>query len=421
VRKRSWSRGYPGHNPKNSNQVCGLKKPVIVADENIALAGEYFSRIADVETFKGRLLNASHIRHADALLVRSVTQVNEALLSGSKVKFVGTATAGVDHLDCDYLSSHGIPWASAAGSNATSVVEYVISALCTLPGLLELLLDGGRVGIVGMGNVGGQLYRRLNALGISCRAYDPLIPDDSFPILTSLEQVLRSDAICLHMPLTCEGDFPTRHMIGTQQLKKLGPDIVLLNAGRGEVIDNQALHRQLAQGHGIQLVMDVWQNEPDIDLTLLHKSALSTPHIAGYSIDGKLKSTEIIYCAYCRLNGFPPGPRAERGEQGGSRIQGLAEACVAINPDLHGAELIRAAVLSCYDISTDDRRMREAVLQGGKAASLAFDQLRKSYPPRREFSAFRIANLAGLDNEQRVTMSGLGFGQNFARLGNGPV
>ena len=380
-----------------------MKKALIIADENIPKVREFFSPLAEVRTFEGRTFDAVDVTAADALLVRSVTPVDARLLAGSAVRFVGTATIGFDHLDCDYLSEHGIQWASAPGSNATSVVEYVISALCTLPGILEALLKGGEVGIIGMGNVGGRLYQRLNALGVRCLGYDPLISPSSFPILTNLERVLQADVICLHTPLSVSGDFPTNHMIGNEQLLTLKPNAVLLNAARGAVVDNLALRRQLQKGLRLITILDVWENEPYINLPLMQQVTLGTPHIAGYSLDGRLRGTEMIYRAYCRYLRIDPDPALRK----------QADHAISVNRHLHGANLIRQVVSDCYAIAEDAHRMRAALLADIPKTGLIFDRLRKSYPVRREFSACHISNCEELDDEQLNCLSALGFLHNL--------
>lgn len=353
----------------------------IVVDENIPLAEAFFAHLGEVIALPGRTLRPEDVADADALIVRSVTEVNRALLEDSRVGFVGTCTIGVDHLDQAYLQSRGIPYHSAPGCNANSVVEYVFSALCAL----DQPWDGQILGIIGCGNVGGHLYRRFKALGVECRCYDPFLTLADIPDLTDLKTVLQSDIICLHTPLTNNGAFPTWHMLGEKELLSIKPGAVLLNAGRGPVIDNRALAGVLEQRSDLRVVLDVWEPEPAIDLALLEQVDLGTPHIAGYSYDGKVRGTEMIYQALCQHLGIEPQHAAKDLLPALDGAQ-LDLAAIAARDDW---QVIRTAVLQAYDIRTDDARLRAAAAEAEPIAK-SFDLLRKNYPKRREFYNYRL-------------------------------
>jgi erythronate-4-phosphate dehydrogenase len=379
-----------------------MSQLIIVVDENIPNAREYFSSIGDVTCVNGRSLSNKQVLDADILLVRSVTPVNRNLLHGSRVRFVATATIGVDHLDTDYLDAMGIGWSSAPGSNANSVVDYVVSALCRLEGVLASLLAGARVGIIGMGNVGGRLYQRLDGLGIDCRGFDPLIPQNRYPVLTTLSEVLDCEVICCHTPLTADGLHATHHMIDHGVLSQLKQGTVLINAGRGGVIDNEALLKALSARDDLRVVLDVWEGEPAIDADLLALVNYGTAHIAGYSLEGKLAGTEMIYQACCRFLRLAD-------KTGGS----VNNDTVQIDMDSRHSLVagLKDAVLSCYDINDDDQRLRDAYSTGndGESRAHAFDQLRKNYPIRREFSRCRIGNWQILDENLQARLRALGF------------
>ncbi len=351
----------------------------ILVDENIPGAAELLAPMGEIESFRGRELSAAQVGQAAALLVRSVTPVNARLLANTQVGFVGSTTIGVDHLDTHWLESQGIRWCNAPGSNARSVVDYCLSALCVLPGVLDGLLSGGRVGIIGYGNVGVRLHRQLEALGIACIAYDPFLDSRQCPILSSLEDVLTCNYVSLHTPLTHSGGFPTYHLLSVEQLKQLPQGAVLLNAGRGEVLSNDVLLTLMTSRPDIQLVLDVWENEPSIDLALMQKCRIATPHIAGYSQDGKWAGLMQVAQALSEFMGV-----------------GLAAVEAPLVPapslDLEGnegfADVIRAVVLAAYDVRRDDRSMREALLGTHSAGN--FDGLRRAYPARREISALRV-------------------------------
>jgi erythronate-4-phosphate dehydrogenase len=354
----------------------------IIADENIPLGEEFFAHLGEVIRLPGRAMSPEDLRGADALLVRSVTNVNEALLSDSQVRFVGTCTIGVDHLDQQYLGHAGIAWASAPGCNANSVVEYVYAALAHL----NVDWSGRRVGIIGCGNVGGFLHRRLRAQGVQCHCYDPFLTLEQNPDLTDLETVLDCDIVCLHTPLTTDGPHPSRHLLSDAELGRLRPDTVLLNAGRGPVVDNAALLRRLQKADDLQVVLDVWEPEPDISRELLAKVSLGTPHIAGYSYDGKVTGTAMIYTALCQHLGLTPERSLEQllppVEQ--NRL------CVSSN-DFWLAQ--RELIPQVYAITEDDRRLRELAERADKGEeefAAGFDRLRKQYPVRREFGNYQV-------------------------------
>jgi erythronate-4-phosphate dehydrogenase len=374
---------------------------LIVADENMPLVREAFAPLGTVRTVAGRTLQRSEVADADILLVRSVTRVDRELLEGSRVRFVGTATIGTDHLDLDYLRARGIAVASAPGSNANAVVDYVLSALSALDGVLDGLIAGKRVGIVGLGNVGARLLLRLRNMGVDCVGYDPLLPESSELPRADLDTVLASDVICCHAPLTPGGDYPTHHLLNAARLQQLRKGAVLLNAGRGGVVDNDALTQLLSVRGDLRAILDVWEHEPSVNTGLLAQVALATPHIAGYSLDGKIAGTRMMLAEYCAFLNIPI-PVFNLVQSDAPRIR-LPEA-------LSGAELIRAAVHAVYDVRADDRRMRIALQDvRGEALGSAFDMLRKNYPERRELSACVIENWNTLSGAQRSVLQQVGF------------
>ena len=381
---------------------------LIVADENMAKVGEAFSAHGEVRLLPGRSLDAAAVRDADVLLVRSVTPVDAGLLAGSRVRFVGSATIGIDHLDTVWLGEQGITWANAPGCNATAVVEYVLSGLAALDGVLERLASGGVVGVIGAGNVGSRLIARLRRLGIRCIAYDPLLAESALTIagaglpLCDLEQVLAADVVCCHTPLTRAGAFPTFHMLDAARLRTLRPGAVLLNAGRGAALDSDALALLLAERPDLRVVLDVWEPEPDIDRTLLAAVALGTPHIAGYSVDGKLAGTRQVLEACCRHFGWPLPSVA---------LQEDSAPHIAIDDELSGTALLRHAIQQVYDVRVDDSVLRQRLAGVPvEAVGAEFDGMRRAYPARREFAAVRVENWDALCAGNRSLLQALGFG-----------
>lgn len=372
----------------------------IVADENIPLVDAFFEGVGVVVKRPGRQLSAVDVIDADALLVRSVTSVNSTLLANApSVSFVGTCTIGIDHLDTDYFQANQITYASAPGCNALSVVEYVYAALCHL----DVNWQGKKFGIIGCGNVGGLLHRRLKAQGVDCYCYDPLLSAEQNADLHDLETVLACDIISMHTPLTKTGTHPSLHLIGAAELARLNTGTVLLNCGRGPVIDNQALLAFLQVRDDVRVVLDVWEPEPVISRALQKKVEIGTPHIAGYSYDGKLNGTEMIYQALCRhLNKdaevtikqlVPPLADNRRVFADGDRWAALKQ-----------------LIASIYDISADDAAMRTLAETAGaddEAFGRGFDNLRKQYPVRREFHNYLVECPA--DPHISLWLSSLGF------------
>lgn len=372
------------------------KRLVIVADENIPQVDRYFSRFAEVRLVNGRQLRANDLHDADALLVRSVTQVNAALLSGTPVRFVGSATIGKDHVDLPYLAEQGIGFANAPGCNANSVVQYVLTALFTLQGTQ---LFNSKVAVLGCGNVGSSLYRKLRQLDIDCIAYDPYLEGRANVRFGSFEQVLNADVICLHTPLEKHTRFPTYHLFDQTVINQLRPGTILLNAGRGAVIDNQALLERMQDSADLRLVLDVWEHEPEILQALLDVVDIATPHIAGYSYEGKLKGTQMIFQACMEF--FEIGLEWPEPEGEGSTV--LDASTWAHMEQL--PELLQ----EIYDIRMDDAHLRDSQKSENTTLErgLAFDRLRKTYPQRREFDHYRLRGVQ--DEVLKRRLSQLGF------------
>ena len=362
-----------------------MNNPRIIADQNMPHVEAYFGHLGEVKLMAGREIDSRAIQGAEILLVRSVTQVNQSLLEGSSVRFVGSATAGTDHIDLDYLNRNNIQFAYAPGCNAEAVVQYALSVFSRLkPQWLE-----SKVGIVGCGNVGGRLYQKLVALGVDCRVYDPFLSPSQIPDLVSFEQILDCDIISLHTPLTTEGQFPTHHMFDNQVLQKIKPKTLLINAGRGAVIDNNALINRIKQSDGLQVALDVWESEPQINTELLDLVSLATPHIAGYSDEGKVRGTSMLYEALCALY------------LNDASIQQPSSSINDTTVSLNGTgKALNQLLLECYNIDADDRRMRETLKQGD--IGQGFDQLRKTYPQRREYSHFTVPADTSLSRQLKI-------------------
>lgn len=353
----------------------------IVADENIALVHEYFGQLGELRTLPGRAITAEHVRDADALLVRSVTRVDSALLSGSRCRFVGTATSGIDHVDTGWLQQQGIRFGWARGCNANAVVEYVLCALAQLSASRAFDWRRRSVGIIGCGEVGSRLARKLLGLQMKVSIYDPFL-DAGHPLawcFADLETVLKQEVVTLHTPLTRDTPWPTLHLLDARRLGRLDPATILVNAARGAVIDNKALAELLTREPERLVVLDAWEEEPGINQALLALVALGTAHIAGYSSEGKLNGTRMIATAFSEWFGVSAsGPSTPAA--GGRRLQ----ADITLPP----LEQLNQLMLSAYDITRDHQAL--AGLPDAERPGDFFDVLRKQYPARNEFASFSV-------------------------------
>jgi erythronate-4-phosphate dehydrogenase len=378
---------------------------LVVADESIPYVREVFATLAgvdEVRTVAGREMSAESVRDAELLLVRSATKVGRDLLDGSRVRFVGTATIGTDHADLDWLRSKGIAFASAPGSNARSVAEYVAAALLVLESRGLTRLGGATLGVVGVGEVGSRVVKVAEALGMKTLLNDPPRarregPGEGPGAFVPLDQVAgKSDVVTFHVPLERTGPDPTFHLVDARFLAELRRGVVVMNSSRGAVADTAALADARRNGRLGALVMDVWENEPAISRELLDLTGVATPHVAGYSFDGKVAGTRMVYEAACRFLGEAPAwpddlpPRADLV----ARLE---------RPS------VLDAVRASYDVEADDARMREALTAGSAAErAAAFDGLRRTYPVRREFRNWRV-ELAGGAAGIGPTLRALGF------------
>ncbi len=353
----------------------------IVADENIPLLTRFFGDLGDIVKLPGREINAEHLKDADFLIVRSVTKVDKPLLESSPVKFVGTCTIGTDHLDMDYLDHRGIRYSNAPGCNANSVVEYVLSCLSILTETHGLDWSTVTVGIVGYGNVGSLLGARLEKLGIHYKACDPFLDNES---LVSFEEVIKCDLVTLHVPLSTDGPHPTFHMIDRSVLEGMRADQILINASRGAVINNESLDCFLDAQPQFTAILDVWEQEPDLNVSLARKVFIGTPHIAGYSYDGKVLGTEMIYRALCQFLGLPS--RHASGQF--LEEPPLAKMAFTSNADIDWS--IHTAIRACFDVRHDHSLLQASLRLPDKERWDAFDRFRKNYRCRREFSGVKI-------------------------------
>jgi len=357
----------------------------ILADENIPLVDEFFAGFGEIRRMPGRSINRAALENVDVLLVRSVTRVDREMLEGSAVRFVGTCTIGTDHLDLDYFEQAGIEWASAPGCNARGVVDYVLGSLLALSEVRGEALDRRRFGVVGAGEVGGRLLEVLRGLGWDVRVCDPPRQVREAGGFASLDEILAEcDVISLHTPLTLGGDWPTFHLFDQARLSRLRPGTWLINASRGAVVDNAALRDLLLQRPDLEAVLDVWEGEPQVDVALAGLCRIATPHVAGYSLDGKLRGTAQIYAALCAALGVEPAIELAQLMPGPA----LTELAFASSAD--PAEMLATLCRAVYDPRRDDADFRRSLLGDEAQRRAGFDLLRKQYPPRREIDGLKV-------------------------------
>ncbi len=348
----------------------------IIADENIPYVRSAFSHIGEVTTLSGRDMQSTDIRDVDILLVRSVTKVNHTLLHGSKVKFVASATAGINHIDTQYLGEHGIHFAHAPGSNAISAAEYVISGICYWALKENRRFDQICLGVVGFGNVGKLVVHFARLLGMDVTANDPPLEDsNSGEKLSSLEETLDCDIVTLHVPLSFDGPHKTHHLISHEKIQQIRSNSLLINAARGGVVCEESLLDRIVKKNDLSLIFDVWEDEPNLNHTLLCNTLIGTPHIAGYSMDGKIRGTEMIYNACCRYLQIDPIWKSED----------VLDPLDSISEQSNTSEDIRKKILAAYDILADNLQLKDPLLKDMRVAPEYFDSLRKNYPVRREF------------------------------------
>jgi erythronate-4-phosphate dehydrogenase len=354
----------------------------IIIDENIAFADEAFNHLGNVTLLSGRKITNEILKNADILIVRSVTKVDEPVLRNTSIKFIGTATIGTDHIDLDFLQKNNITFVDAKGCNAYSVAEYVISALLTLSVRYDFQLRDKSIGVIGVGNVGSKVAAFAEALGMNVLLNDPpLQRAGDRRNFTDLDEVLSADIITLHTPLNMHGIDKTFHLIDKNVLSRIKDGAILINSSRGAVINNNDL-LDIINKKKLKVVLDVWENEPDIIPELLKQTLVGTPHIAGYSLEGKVNGTQIIYNSLCEFL----GTQKKFSFNLTNPIDHLRKFNVSEKKEFGLNYLLK----SIYDIEADDLRMRRMTKMNHSQIIVDFDLQRKQYPQRREFSNYSI-------------------------------
>ena len=373
-----------------------------VCVRNMPLAEEAFSTLGDTAVYEGRSLSPDDVRDADILAVRSTRKIDEELLKGSNVRFVGTATIGIDHLDTDYLEQNCIHWCFAPGCNANSVSEYLTAALLCISNKHGFTLRGKTLGVIGVGNVGRRVVAKAEALGLRVLQNDPPreraeTPTDAFVSLDTL--LAESDIVTTHVPMTRTGQDATFHLADEDFFSKLKPGAIFINAARGAVAKTEALLDAINRKHLSHVVLDTWEGEPDFNTELLDAVDIGTPHIAGHSFEGKVMGTVMVYREACRFLGIEPTWTPDK------LLPSPLVPTLTVDAKGRGEETVLWEIVSqVYDIKSDDTRMRMTTPD----RRIHFDAQRKNYPMRREFR-FTEVTLNNGSARLAETLKKLGF------------
>jgi len=379
-------------------EICiRMKKLKIVADDRIPFLKGLLEEIAYIEYLPGKAIDAAAVKDADALLVRTRTPCDRKLLEGSRVSFIGTATIGFDHIDTEYCEKNGITWTNAPGCNAGSVEQYIVSVILSLVQAQKRRLRDLTIGVIGVGHVGSKVARAAGALGMKVLLNDPPRERKEGPgLFTSLNLLLeKADIVSLHVPLSKEGDDRTSGMADAHFLGLMKEGAILINSSRGGVVDEQALRPYLKKGKFSAVVLDVFSGEPEIDKDFLSMLTLATPHIAGYSTDGKANGTAMVVQALSRK--FMLGLDNWRPKD----VPLPAETLLMHDPSGYTLEESLAEIyLQTYDVKRDHT--------GLLAHPEHFEQLRGAYPLRREAVNYTVRVFTAYP-ELSEALNGLGF------------
>lgn len=368
----------------------------IVADDKIPFLRGALEQFAEMVYLPGKQIKNEHIKDADALLIRTRTKCTEELLQGTTVRFIGTATIGFDHIDTQYCEKNNIKWVNSPGCNSSSVQQYIAAALLKTARDKHFKLKDKTIGIVGVGNVGSKVERISRALGMRVLLNDPpRARKEGEEKFVSLNDILRdSDIITVHVPLNIVGDDISWHLFEEKNFRKIKKGAIFINSSRGEVVDTPSVKKILSSGK-ITAILDVWENEPDIDRELMAAAFISTPHIAGYSTDGKANGTSMVVNSLCGFFNIPLKQWYPENVPAPSDPEIIIDA-----KERSSEEVIYEAVRHTYNIEEDDLRLRFAPSD--------FEKQRGDYPLRREFTSYKI-KLKGADSDLKKTLKEMGF------------
>lgn len=369
----------------------------IIADSYIPFLQGVLEKYSDIEYLAPNEINSGGIQDADAMLIRTRTQCNESLLRKSEVKFIGTATIGKDHIDTDYCTSNNIQVVSAPGCNADSVLHYLASALFEFSEQKKIPLKGLCVGIIGVGHIGSKVKNLCEALGMKVLCNDPprAITESDFVSYSLFEIAQNADIITLHLPLNRKSEYHSFHLIDKYFLAEMKSNALFINTSRGEIVDTDALKDHLQNNPDFSVILDVYENEPNPDLELVSGCMIATPHIAGYSVDGKANGTAAVINSLSQFFNLGIHPWKP------AKLPALLDKNVKIDlPNPQPEQLLRHFLQHTYPIMADDRRFKQS--------PLTFEKQRETYPPRRDCSFYHI-QLSDYSENVRMVLDSLGI------------
>ncbi len=355
----------------------------IIVDENVSFAKEAFLQFGDVILTEGRKIDNQIIKEADILIIRSVTTVNKELLKDTKIKFIGTATIGTDHVNSNAIEENKIRFVNAKGCNSYAVAEYVITAILSISNKHGISLENKSIGIIGYGNVGKKVEKLLKAIGLNTIVNDPPLQDAGFNYnFATLNETLQCDIVTFHVPLNIEGKYKSLHLLNANNISLIKKDAIIINTSRGAVIDNKVLLNKI-NNDGNLTILDVWENEPKCLPELINKVELGTAHIAGYTYEGKVIGTKMIYDQLCNFLNEKPIWEPP--------IYGKILKQYFYNNQLNFFTNLQLISKDIYDIYTDSINFKSDMIKYN--SETIFDNIRKNYKLRYEFPNFSITNI----------------------------
>ncbi|MBL1214637.1 MAG: 4-phosphoerythronate dehydrogenase [Ignavibacteriae bacterium] len=355
----------------------------IIVDENIEFGVKAFSEFGEVISLNGREITNSILKDSDALIVRSITNVDEKLLSGTDIKFVGTATIGTDHVDTEYLSDSKIIFADAKGCNANAVKEYVLTAILSAAVKNNIQLRGKTIGVIGAGSIGLIVAEAAEILGMTVVKNDPpLKRETGSDEYKSLDEALFCDIVTFHTPLNLEGIDKTFHLVNSSNIDRLKNCEILINSSRGPVIDNLVLTKFLTSKQKPFTILDVWEDEPNLNDELLGLTDIASPHVAGYTLEGKVNGTKLIYDQFCKFLKIKPTWKPI--------LPKVENSVIEANTNESVESVLNSIFTKIYQIENDTKQLKVSLNLSQKERGKYFDELRKKYKLRREFSNYSI-------------------------------
>lgn len=366
----------------------------IIADKNIPFLKGAIEHYGDVTFLPGIDFTYDSIKEADTLVVRTVTRLNEKILKNTNIKLICTATIGFDHIDTKYCEENNITWKNAPGCNSGSVEQYIISSLIIIARKRGFLLKNKVIGIIGVGNVGKKVARACEILGMKVLLNDPIREQaEENNDFVSIEEIQKeADIITFHVPLTKEGPYKTFHMADHDFFLSLRKHPIIINSARGSIVETNAIKEALRKERISGAIIDCWENEPEIDLEYMNLVDIATPHIAGYSADGKANATRMSLENIANFYNLDKTPISK------VKAPDPANPYIDMNGYVSSKNKIENIILKTYNPLLDYARFMEAPER--------FSWLRSDYPLRREYHAYTVDHT---DRADREILDRLGF------------